>query len=377
MRVNERQTVFELLMKMEQSSAYSEILVDGALKNNKGGAFVTALFYGVVERRLTLDHIIRAYSDREFDTLSDDVKTLLRMGLYQLLYMNVPDSAAVNETVGLAPKRARGFINAVLRSFIRCGKDIKTDGLEGTRLLSVKYSCPQRLIKKWQREYGCERTESILSASLGRPPVYARVNSLKCDADTLIKELHAEGITAERVEGHEYCIRLCGAGGLPGCGAFKKGLFHVQDLSSQIYCESVAALSPKSVTDMCAAPGGKAFTVAELMNDSGEILALDLHENRVSLINEGRKRLGIRSVRTAVNDASKVNEKLPRADIILCDVPCSGFGIIRRKPEIRYKSLDEIKGLYGLQYTAENTFGIGELCEKRRHTCLFHLYAES
>ncbi|MCR4780856.1 MAG: 16S rRNA (cytosine(967)-C(5))-methyltransferase RsmB [Ruminiclostridium sp.] len=345
-----REQVFGLLKKTAEDGAYSNIALDSALNRSQSAdkAFVTALFYGVAERRMTLDHVIRAYSRIEFDDIEGDTLLLLRMGLYQLMYMDIPESAAVNETVKLAPERSKGYINAVLRAFIRDGGQLKTDGIEDKLLrMSVKYSCARWIVKMWVGEYGFERTEQMLAASFGRPPLYARVNTSVCDADDLIYELAEDGVKSEAVS--ETCVEITGQCAIEGLRAYKNGLFHVQDISSQRCCELLAPQPGETVIDLCAAPGGKTFTIAELMGNKGRVLSFDLYESRVSLIKQGAQRLGLDIITAETGDASVFAGKLPQADRVLCDVPCSGLGVIRRKPEIRYKRKDELAGLPEIQ----------------------------
>ncbi|MBQ9383615.1 MAG: 16S rRNA (cytosine(967)-C(5))-methyltransferase RsmB [Ruminiclostridium sp.] len=343
-----REQVLKLLVKTASQGSYSNIALDAALSRNaEDRSFVTALFYGVTERKVTLDHIIRAHSTTEFDDIEPGTLQLLRMGLYQLMYMNVPDSAAVNETVKLAGKSSKGFVNAVLRAFIRGGCAIPLDGLDELSTLSVKYSCARWIVKLWVNEYGAERTEKMLAASFGRPPVYARVNTLQCDADDLIYELACDGVKSEQYS--ENCVIINSSGDITGTAAYTNGLFHIQDISSQKCCEALGSQPGDTVIDLCAAPGGKSFTIAELMNNAGKVYSFDLHEGRVKLINDGAKRLGSDIIEARQGDAAVFDDTLPQADRVLCDVPCSGLGVIRRKPEIKYKKKSELEGLPDIQ----------------------------
>ena len=343
-----REKVFGLLKKTASDGAYSNIVLDNALGNSRAedNAFVTALFYGVAERRMTLDHVIREHSKIEFDDIESDTLQLLRMGMYQLMYMDVPESAAVNETVKLAPERSKGYVNAVLRAFIRGGKQVK-HAHDNILEMSIKYSCARWIVKMWILEYGFERTEQMLAASFGRPPVYARVNTVVCDVDDLIYELAEDGVKSETVS--ENCVEIQGTGSIENLRAYKNGLFHVQDISSQRCCEALSPQPGETVIDFCAAPGGKSFTIAELMNNKGTVYSSDLYEGRVSLIKQGAERLGLDIIQARVGDASEYDGSLQQADRVLCDVPCSGLGVIRRKPEIRYKRKDDLKDLPEIQ----------------------------
>lgn len=354
-----RLTVVKMLMKMDSSEAYSNLLLDHVFSetdlSERDKAFAAALFYGVLERRLTLDYIIEKNSKIPFAKLDPAAVEILRTGLYQLLYMDsVPESAAVNESVKLCKKlkcfSAQGFVNGMLRSFIRSGKKISYLGLEPEKRLSVEYSCPEWLTEKLIREYGTDFAVKALKASVGRPPVYARVNTLKTTTEKLLAELSKHRIKAEAYPGLENCIRLEKPGDIEKCAPFRQGLFHVQDISSQLCCLTLRPVVNETVLDVCAAPGGKSFTLAELMGNNGKLYSMDLHDMRVGLIEDGASRLGIRIITAMQNDASKFNAELPQADRVLCDVPCSGLGVIRRKPEIKFKSPSDFDGLPEIQY---------------------------
>ncbi len=354
-----RLTVVKMLMKMESSEAYSNLLLDHAFNeaelSDRDKAFAAALFYGVLERRLTLDHVIRTNSKIAFEKLDKAAVQILRTGLYQLLYMpSVPESAAVNESVKMCKKlkcfSAQGFVNGMLRSFIRSGKKISYLGISPEKRLSVEYSCPEWLTEKFISEYGMDFAVRALKASVGKPPVYARVNILRTTTDKVIAELAKHRIKAAPYPGLVNCIRLEKAGDIEKCAPFRQGLFHVQDISSQLCCLTLRPVVNETVLDVCAAPGGKSFTLAELMGNNGKLYSMDLHDMRVGLIEDGAARLGIKIITAMQNDASKFNGALPQADRVLCDVPCSGFGVIRRKPEIKYKPQEEFAGLPEIQY---------------------------
>lgn len=353
-----RLTAVKLLLKMEDSESYSNILLDSVLSesdlNDRDKAFAAALFYGVIERRLTLDYVIEKNSKIPFHKLDKAAVQILRTGLYQLLYMDsVPESAAVNESVKLCKRlklfSAQGFVNGMLRSFVRSGKKISYLGLDAADRLSIEYSCPKWLAEKWIDEYDVNNTVKALKASVGKPPVYARVNTLKTNTEDLLIALRREKIAAKKYEGLDDCIVLEKTGDIESSKAFKAGLFHVQDISSQLCCLTLRPVVNETVIDVCAAPGGKSFTMAELMGNNGRLCSLDLHDMRVALIEDGAARLGIRIIEAKQGDATKYNTELPQADRVLCDVPCSGLGVIRRKPEIKYKNPEEFSELPDIQ----------------------------
>lgn len=351
---NARKTVLALLTRTERDGAYSNLALDRAFSeealSDREKAFAAALFYGVLERKITLDHLIRAYSRVEFDKLDPSAVLLLRLGLYQLLYMkSVPDRAAVSETVALAAPRQKGFINAVLRAFLRDGGVLKLDPLAGEARLSVEYSCPKWLVKMWTRRFGEEQTLSLLKASLGRPPLFIKVNTLRASRGEVLAALGKDGIAAREVELLPDCAEIGRVNGIERCHAYREGLFHVQDISSQLCCALVDPKPGETVLDLCAAPGGKSFTLAEKMEDQGRLLSFDLHAGKLPLITEGAKRLGLSIISAAENDASVYNETIPMADRVLCDAVCSGLGVIRRKPEIKYKPKAALENFPPLQ----------------------------
>lgn len=354
-----RLTVVKMLMKMDSSEAYSNLLLNHVFNesdlSDRDKAFAAALFYGVLERRLTLDYVIEKNSKIPFAKLDPAAVQILRTGLYQLLYMpSVPESAAVNESVKMCKKlkcfSAQGFVNGMLRSFIRGGKKISYLGMAPEKRLSVEYSCPEWLTEKLLNEYGTDFAVRALKASVGKPPVYARVNTIKTTTEKLLAELAKHKIRAEAYPGLENCIRLEKSGDIEKCVPFRQGFFHVQDISSQLCCLTLRPVVNETVLDVCAAPGGKSFTLAELMGNNGRLYSMDIHDMRVGLIEDGAARLGIKILTAMQNDASVFNAGLPQADRVLCDVPCSGLGVIRRKPEIKYKSPEEFAGLPDIQY---------------------------
>lgn len=352
-----RFTVLELLNKMEVK-AYSNLALNSALKESglseRDKSFVSRLFYGVVERKLTLEYIVSVYSNKPLQRLDKSVLNILKMGVYQLLYMeNVPDNAAVSEAVILTRQcgksSAAGFVNAVLRNFIRDGKRVTFPKDEIERL-SVEFSCSDGLVRQLCADYSFETARQFLENSLTEHKTYLRVNSLKTDVRTLIGELEKIGVWAEKCPAAENCVTAENLGAVESSELYRRGMFHVQDLSSQLCCKALNPAAGETVIDICSAPGGKAFTFAEMMNGRGRILACDLHEKRVRLIESGAERLGILIIEPLQNDANVYNESFPEADKILCDVPCSGFGVIRSKPEIKYADLNAVRGLPEVQY---------------------------
>lgn len=344
---NSRKTAFKVLLKIEQDGAYSNIALNNAVKEGEltplDAAFTSALVYGVLERKITLDYIIKQYSKIPLRKIELKTKIILRLGLLQMAFMDkVPESAAVNESVKLAKQqklqKSSGFINAILRSFARDNCKVKYPDIKNkAEYYSVKYSCPQPLVKLWLESYGEENAKGILEKLSGRPNIYARVNTLRTTAEKLIDALADDKVKAEKVDFPENSVRLADTGSIERLKAYKGGLFHIQDLSSQLCAYFLSAEKGQTVLDICSAPGGKTFTTAEYMHNSGKIIACDMYEHKLKLIEKGAKRLGIDIVETCLRDGSSDENPLPMADRILCDVPCSGLGVLSRKPEIRYK----------------------------------------
>ncbi|SEH45743.1 16S rRNA (cytosine967-C5)-methyltransferase [Ruminococcus flavefaciens] len=348
-----RYLAVKLLDKTFSGGSYSNLQLDSGLKasdlDDRGKKLCSAVYYGVIERRLTLDHIIGGLSSRPIAKLDSIILNILRCGIYQIMYMDsVPDNAAVNESVALAKKfrktSASGMVNAVLRNFIRSGKEIKLPK-NSAEAMSVKYSAPAELVKSLTDDYGAEKAEEFLANSLEKSVTYLRLNALLCNEKVFYEALG--GIKAEKLR---ECCYTVESGDLTATEAFRKGYFHVQGLASQFCCEALAPTEQDRVLDICAAPGGKTFTMAELMNGKGEIYAFDLHEKRAELIRRGAERLGLTNIKAAAGDATVFDPDLPKFTKILCDVPCSGLGVIGSKPEIKYKNISDFAGLPDIQY---------------------------
>ncbi len=353
--MDDRFIAYKILNKIERDKAYSNIAVDTVLNQNdvSSAPFVCALVYGVIERKITLDYYLSQFLTQPIKKLNPQVLTILRMGVYQLKYMDkVPVSAAVNESVKLSKKVkcafASGLINSVLRK-IASNEILLPNTNNKIYDLSITYSCPDNLVNHFVNDYGYLKAEEILKASIGSVPVFLRVNTLKIKSNDLIKELAKEGITTKSC-GNGTALEVVDGGAVFKTEAYKKGYFHAQDLASQDCITNFAPEMNDVVFDMCAAPGGKSFTMAEMMENQGEIYSFDLYDHKIKLINDGAKRLGISIINAQISDASVYNPDLPKADKILCDVPCAGLGVIRRKPEIKYKDFQFVDKLCELQY---------------------------
>lgn len=343
----------KLLCKTFGRGGYSNIILDKALAESdmdeRDKKLCSAIYYGVLERRITLDYIISSYCRQNISRLRPEILNILRCGIYQLEYMDsIPDSAAVNESVKLAKKlklsSLSGFVNGVLRSFVRDGKNIRYPDNRTARL-SVEYSAPEWLVEMLDKNYGSTGL-SLIETSVGSPPVTIRLNTAAYSRNDIISQISELEPAKTFLEN---CFEIK-ASDITSCDAFKKGMFHVQDIASQLCCKALDVSENDTVLDLCAAPGGKTFTLAELMNGKGRIYSFDLHENRVRLIRSGARRLKLENITALTGNAAEFNPDIPEADRILCDVPCSGIGVIRRKPEIKYKSPEEFDRLPEIQY---------------------------
>ena len=353
-----RSIVLKALRRVSED-AYSSIVLDNELKKSnldeRDKRFASNLFYGVLENEQLLDHVIRSLLTNKRTKLEKDVRIILRMGLYQLCFMDkVPDSAAVDESVRLARKcglsRASGLVNGMLRNFIRGGKNVPLPGREKDEKLwlSIKYSCPMWLVNTWISDYNTEICEGILKCIAGRPPIYARVNNTKTDMASLLALLEADGAQTDAVEWLDNAIAVRATGSIEELDAYKKGWLHVQDMSSQLCCAVLDPQKGERILDVCAAPGGKTFTAAERMSGEGHIISCDIHSHRVRLIADGAERLGLGCVEAVERDALTGENIM--SDRVLCDVPCSGLGIIRRKPDIKNKNAEILAQLPQMQY---------------------------
>lgn len=365
MSINVREAALNSIIRCEKDGRYSNIELDTSIKKyNLTGvdrSFFTALVYGVIERKITLDYIITQYSRLSLETLNIFILNIIRLGAYQILYMTrVPDSAACNESVEQAKQRsnsgAASFVNAVLREIVR-NKNIlpypkREDSL--TRYLSIKHSLPEWLCDMWRDMYGDIQTEKIAEAVNRRPFITLRVNTLKTTRDELLFYLNKKGI--EAVAAHTTngitLKKDVPIYELP----ISEGLCYVQDTSSQFCTEALEPAPGETVIDTCACPGGKSFSCALHMLNKGNIFSLDMHKNKLSLIEEGALKLGITIIKTAVQDGTKTSESYFNiADRVICDVPCSGLGVIARKPDLRYKTPEDLKNLPEVQFKILNT----------------------
>lgn len=368
-----RNIAFNTIYRVLHDDAYSALALNSAIKENNlnktDAGFLSHLVYGVIERKILLDYVISQYSKIKPKKIENKVLIILELGVFQLLFMDkVPSSAAVDESVKLSKKvgayKSSGFINAVLRNIVRNNmKYVLPDSTDKLCYYSIKYSCPEYLVKMWIDQYGEDNTVGILEGLADRPPLTIRVNTLKTTKAELKAELESCGLEVSCVEFLDNALNISNTGSIENLKAYIDGKFYVQDCASQLCCEMLDTENSMTVCDVCAAPGGKSLYNAIKMNNQGKVYSYDLYEHKIKLINESAKRLGVDIIDASVRDAQSTHIAIKQCDRLICDVPCSGFGIIRRKPEIRYKKATIIDNLPNLQYSilcaSANALSIG------------------
>ncbi len=348
---NPRELALKSLVKTDTQSVFSNLEINTTLEraklNNSDRGLYTALYLGVLERKMSLDYIISKYSNIPLKDIDVETLNILRLGIYQLYYMDkIPDYSATDGSVNLATKKTKGFVNAVIRSFIRDGKKIDFP-MDKWHRVSIEYSYPMEIIELFIKSYGEAVAYDLITKAENEKTTSLRVNTLKTNTQDIIDTLTAREDkpintgdivkTTLPIKDIKDLIDL--------------GLVFVQDEASRI-CVGVLGADPNDVIlDACACPGGKTFSMSIDMENKGEIIACDLHANKLSLITKGAKKLGIDIITTREQNGKEYNEDFcEKFDKVLCDVPCSGLGIIFKKPDIKYKSIDNINNLPNVQY---------------------------
>ena len=354
-----RNLAYKVLFDIEKNQNYSNMAINKHFKDcnldKRDRGFATEIIYGVVENKIYLDYIIDKLSKIKTNKLNLKVKILLRMGIYQILFLDsVSDYAAVNETVNLAKKidnRSFGFINAVLRNVIRQKETIGEVNIKDpVDYLSTKYSYERWIVRNWISNFGKNFTEDLLEANNEKPNLYIRVNTLKTSRDELIELLEKQDVKCEKVSFIDEAIKVNNLKNIENNELYKKGFFTVQDISSMLVGKVLNPKENSQVIDICSAPGGKTTHIATLMNNTGKVVSRDIYDHKINLIKSSVNRLGLKNVTVELFDALNLDkESVDKFDYVLADVPCSGLGIIKRKPEIKYKEKDEFKDLPKLQ----------------------------
>ncbi len=367
--VNIRALALDLLIEVNEKGQYSHLVLREVLDKyqylpKQERAFLTRLTEGAIEHQLELDYIIDSFSKTAVKKMKPLIRNLLRMSVYQLKYMDsVPDPAVCNEAVKLAKRRGfsqlSGFVNGVLRSVARGMNTLEYPSKEKEpgRFYSITYSMPEWIVNQWLQDYGEERTEHILSGFSGERPLTIRTNLSKLTPEELEKKLEQEGLVVRRIKNLPYAFELSGIDYLNNVQSFADGEFYVQDVSSMMVAEAADIKKNDYVIDVCAAPGGKSTHLAELLGNTGMVEARDLTEYKVGLIEDNIARHGLSNMKAVRQDATVYDEaSAEKADVLICDLPCSGLGVLGRKTDIRYKiSEEQEEALAGLQRQILNT----------------------
>ncbi|MBP3906332.1 MAG: 16S rRNA (cytosine(967)-C(5))-methyltransferase RsmB, partial [Peptostreptococcaceae bacterium] len=353
--MNSRELAFKTLYDIERNKNYSNISINKNFKNvnisDQEKGLATELIYGIIENKYYLNYIIDKLSKIKSKKMSTYVKISLWLGIYQILFLDsIKDHAAVNESVNLIKKydkKSSGFVNAILRNVLRQKDSImEIKDKEIKDELSIKYSYNPWIVEKWIKDFGQEFTEDLLDANAEKPNLYIRTNTLKISRDELIGKLAKEGIKCTKVNGIDEAIMVQNLKNIEGNELFKLGYFTIQDISSMLVGKIANPEKDSKVLDICSAPGGKTTHVATIMENTGQVIARDVFDHKLKLIKSTVNRLGLTNVSVENRDALKLDDNsIDKFDYVLADVPCSGLGIIRRKPEIKFKEASELSGL--------------------------------
>lgn len=356
---NARETIIKILDQVFNNGAYSNILLNSELNkssfNDKDKALITEIVYGTIKYKYTIDKILYYYLKNNFNKTDSFVLNILRSAIYQMRYLSkIPDFAAVNEAVELTKKKvpaASGLVNAVLRNYLRNVNLKYYDENSSIKKLCFECSFPEDIVKLLINQYGEKLTKKILVGLNSVPSVTVRVNSIKDNFENVFEEMGSAGYDVEEGSMCPEAIKIKKGKNIDNNLLFTKGLITVQDESAMLVAPSLDIKDNLIIFDLCSAPGGKTTHIAELMNNTGKVMAFDIHKNKLPLIENTAKRLGLNNIECRYMDAAVLNRELiNQADRVLMDVPCSGIGIIRKKPEIKYtKDLNNIEELIEIQ----------------------------
>jgi len=364
--MNPREGALMVLYEVNEKEAFSNIALNKELRNNTYNQLdknlLTELVYGVLENQIYIDYVIAQFSTFDIKKMNPYTLNLLRLGIYQLLFLDkVPSFAAVNETVNLSKKHCKkttGFINGILRNVQRNIKNIKLPNPDKNiiQYFSVKYSHPEWLVKVFLNNYDQSFTEELLKANNTKPELYLRINTLKISIDDCVNLLEDSGYIVRQNPLISEAVAVKGLQNIEQSDLYKKGYIQIQDFSSMLVAKILDPKEDEFVVDVCSAPGGKTTHMAQLMNNKGVIIARDIHDHKLKLVHRTAQRLGVEIIRTENFSGTNLDEKLVNvADKVLVDAPCSGLGIIRRKPEIKYKKkAEDIKSITSIQYDILN-----------------------
>lgn len=358
---NVRETALDLLETIEKNQSYSNLLLNSAINKNKINSkdigLLTELTYGTLQRKMSLDFFLKPFLKGN-KKIESWVIQLLRLTLYQMVYLDkIPDRAAIYEAVEIAKGRGHkgisGMVNGVLRNIQRQGLPSLEQVEDPIERLAIETSHPLWLVKRWNQQFGYDSTKKMCELNLTAPLQTARVNTAKTTREDCLSLLEDEGYEVEASQVIPEAIK-CLRGNLANSTAFKQGLITIQDESSMLAAYALGAALNEKVLDACAAPGGKSTHIAEKLQNTGQIVSLDLHEHKVKLINDNAKRLGLSNIQTNALDSRNVQDHYGKEsfDRILLDAPCSGLGVMRRKPDMKYTKKEN--DLYQLQTVQKN-----------------------
>lgn len=360
-----REISLQILMEVNIEGAFSNIAINRQVEKNQAFQeenFIRELVYGVIENRKYIDYMIGKLSKRPIGKIHPPILEVLRLGVYQIVFMEkIPDRAAINETVNLAKKYGHQgtvkYVNGILRNLAR-KKDslVLVDEKDPLSYLSIKYSYPKWMIKTWIKEYGYEFTEQLCIAGNMRPKLNIRVNTLRTSREDLYKSLNSYGYKLSKTPYAGDGLIIENPKRITSLGEYKEGHFIIQDESSMLVSQVMAPKEGSLVLDVCSAPGGKTTHLAQIMRNKGRIIARDIHGHKLQLVEDNYNRLGINIIETEIFDASSQDKNLVgKVDYCLVDAPCSGLGIIRRRPEIKWNRKEkDLKQLADLQWEILN-----------------------
>ncbi len=353
-RVNTRELVLEMLSLINEKNEYSHLVIRTVLEkyqylSKQDRAFITRLTEGTIERQIELDYIVDKFSKTKVRKMKPFIRNLIRMSVYQIKYMDsVPDSAVCNEAVKIAKRhkfgQLSGFVNGVLRNIARNVDSIEYPDRDTNpnMYLSIIYSMPIWIVERFVKEYGIDCAEKIFIEFQKENTISIRTNLSKTTPEKLKERLVSEGVKVEVVDGLKYAFVISGFDYIGGLESFQDGLFYIQDVSSMMVAETAKPSKGDYVIDVCAAPGGKSTHMAEMLEGTGMVEARDLTDNKVWLIEDNIVRHELSNMKAVQMDATVFDEEsVEKADILICDLPCSGLGVIGRKTDIRYKMTEE------------------------------------
>lgn len=364
--VESRKCALEVLLKIESDQAYSNIALSSALGKSqlskRDKAFVTCLVQGVMRNKNFLDSRIETVSNKPLKKMSNVVLNVLRLGVFQLDFLDdVPPSAILNTSTTLARKCGHEglakFTNGVLRNYLRQKEKEKDEGIASSKLsvdeLSLKYSTPVWLVERWIENYGTEEAVTMLKHSISQPEVFVRCNQMAITPEGLKTLFEKEGVTVVESTVAANSLKVVSSGkvkgGFESFPGYDEGLFTIQDEAASLVSQIVSPKEGETILDLCAAPGGKTLHLAEIMNNTGRVIACDIYDNRLNLLRQSLKRLDLTNIEIICENGAELSLETP-ADKVLIDAPCTGTGVLNRRPDLKYRrEPDDISSLVNIQ----------------------------